>query len=173
MLLRVGAVPPLADRIGVYRPGTEPFFLPCPPDPPGGPGSAPVGVAGDVPIVGDWDGDGWRTIGVYRPGTSTFLLSNDGLTVARTIRFCAAGDLPVVRRVCGKDGCVDAIGVYRPSTQTFHLSDSNTAPAANHVVPFGAPGDVPLIGEWTGDGVDKVGVYRPSTSTFYLKTTFP
>lgn len=28
--------------------------------------------------------------------------------------------------------------------------------------------DIPLAGDWNGDGVDTVGVYRPPNATFYL-----
>ncbi|MFI2714707.1 hypothetical protein ACH495_31780, partial [Micromonospora sp. NPDC018662] len=34
-----------------------------------------------------------------------------------------------------------------------------------------SPEDVPISGDWNGDGIDNVGVYRPSTSTFYLRDT--
>ena len=28
---------------------------------------------------------------------------------------------------------------------------------------FGAPGDVPFVGDFDGDGIDEVGLYRPSS----------
>ncbi len=28
--------------------------------------------------------------------------------------------------------------------------------------------DVPLIGDWNGNGFDEIGVYRPSTRTFHF-----
>ena len=33
---------------------------------------------------------------------------------------------------------------------------------------FGAPRDVPIVGDWTGDGKTKIGIYRPSKSEFVL-----
>ena len=33
---------------------------------------------------------------------------------------------------------------------------------------FGQPGDVPVVGDWNGDGVDDLGVYRGGT--WYLDT---
>jgi len=38
------------------------------------------------------------------------------------------------------------------------------------MVPFGASGDVPVVGRWTGSATTYIGVYRPSTSIFYLGT---
>jgi hypothetical protein len=37
--------------------------------------SIPWGVAGDVPVPGDYDGDGKTDVAVYRPPTGTWLLS--------------------------------------------------------------------------------------------------
>ena len=33
---------------------------------------------------------------------------------------------------------------------------------------FGEPGDLPIIGDWIGDGIAHLGVYRPSTHAFIL-----
>ncbi len=38
------------------------------------------------------------------------------------------------------------------------------------MAPFGASGDVPVVGRWTGSATTYIGVYRPSTSIFYLGT---
>jgi len=37
-------------------------------------------------------------------------------------------------------------------------------------IPFGAPGDLPVVGRWTGSPTTYIGLYRPRTSTFYLRT---
>src|SRR5262245_39928111 len=62
-------------------------------------------------------------------------------------------------------------GVYRPSTSTFLLhrspDDSKTVGDSIVAVPFGAQGDMPLAGDWHGNGIASVGVYRPGNSTFY------
>jgi sugar lactone lactonase YvrE len=67
-------------------------------------------------------------------------------------------------------GKSDTIGVYRPSTQTFLLRNSNTAGAAyiTATVALAQSTDLPITGDWNGDGIDTPGLYRPSTSTFYL-----
>jgi hypothetical protein len=45
-----------------------------------------------------------------------------------------------------------------------------SAPVQVMMIPFGAPGDVPVVGRWTGNATTYIGVYRPSASTFYLRT---
>ncbi len=157
------------DKPAVYRPSTNTFFDRCTNESSSTVFSSPFGTTNDLPVAGDWNGNGFSSIGVYRPSTNTFFLSNDFSTVAIVTPLGAPGDLPVVRDFFGGS----LIGVYRPSTNTFFLSNRNTPPMTITVIPFGAPGDIPLIGDWTGSGILKVGVYRPSTNTFFLKTTFP
>lgn len=75
------------------------------------------GLASDIPLIGDWTGDGVRKIGIYRQG-SWFLDSNgngvsDGCTV---------------------DACLGPFG--------------------------GLNGDIPVVGDWNGDGRAKPGIYR-------------
>ncbi len=77
------------------------------------------GVAGDIPIVGDWNGDRLDDIGVIRSesGGLTWYLDSNGVrgwqSTDTIIRFGTAGDLPVVADWDGNG--TDNIGVYRPT----------------------------------------------------------
>src|SRR5437764_15114474 len=54
------------------------------------------GGPGDVPLVGDWDGNGIETVGVHR-GNAFFLRnSNSSGTADATFTFGDAGDIPLV-----------------------------------------------------------------------------
>jgi hypothetical protein len=65
---------------------------------------------------------------------------------------------------------VTGLGTVAPSTGTWYLRNeaSAGAPDAGQLA-FGAPGWVPVVGDWTGSGHDGVGVVDPSTSTWYLR----
>jgi subtilisin-like proprotein convertase family protein len=65
----------------------------------------------------------------------------------------------------------DTIGIFDPSTATFYLRNELSPGAADAAAPFrfGAPGWVPLAGDWTGTGHTGIGVFDPSTATFYLR----
>jgi hypothetical protein len=69
-------------------------------------------------------------------------------------------------------GTILSVRIYRPSNRTSHLRNSNTAGSAD-IPPFtyGAPGDIPIVGDWNGDGIDTVGIYRPSNGKFYLRNS--
>jgi hypothetical protein len=73
----------------------------------------------DHPIVGDWNGDGVKTIGVSRP-TST-------------------------------------------NKWEWLLRNANSGGSANIDVTYGSRGleDVPVVGDWNGDGKETIGVARP------------
>jgi hypothetical protein len=133
------------------------------------------GLATDLPIIGDWDGDGLDNIGVYRPSTLRFYLDmngNDVWDAADRVAgpYGASGDLPIAGDWNG-DGR-DEIGVYRPSNSFFYLDfdDSGSWTAADlKRGTFGKRNnDLPIIGDWDGDGIDDIGVYRPPYSYFYF-----
>jgi len=44
------------------------------------------------------------------------------------------------------------------------MNGNHEMDAHDAVFALGGPGDLPVAGDWTGDGVDKPGVYRPGTT---------
>jgi hypothetical protein len=161
------------DTIGLFRSTGNLFFLRNS-NTPGLPDIiVAFGAPGDLPIVGDWDGDGTTTIGLYRPSTSTFFLRNTNTAgfpdVIVSFGDGPGGDLPIVGDWDG-DGDT-TIGVYRPSTSTFYLRNSNTLGFPDLSIPFGASGDMPLVGDWDGDGDTTIGVFRPANNSFFLRNS--
>lgn len=137
------------------------------------------GNAGDLPISGDWDGDGEDTLGIYRQGV--FHLRNSNTTGPADLAFRiggspggvligSPGDLPIAGDWNG-DG-VDNVGVYRQSTGVFYLRNSNTNGFSDFILVFGSPGDLPIVGDWNGDGITKLGVFRQSNGIIYLRNSY-
>jgi hypothetical protein len=179
--------------IGVFRPAGSPYnrttsdqWLLRNLELPGNPDIVfYYGAAGDLPVVGHWAGPGQTTIGVYRPpGTAynrttsgEWLLRNSNTPGNPDIAFYygAAGDLPVVGDWTGIGQTT--IGIYRPPGTRYNrtnqgqwlLRNSNTPGKPNTVIYYGAAGDVPVVGDWTGIGQTTIGVYRPA-GTLYNKT---
>jgi hypothetical protein len=137
-------------------------------------GPTPKGL---VPIAGDWTGKGFDSIGAYRDSPSPiFCLRNSNEPGAADLEFAYGnwGDIPLVGNWRQKG--FDCIGVYRKSEHKFYLRYSNTSGNADQVIQWGRgdgalalPGDLPLVGDWTGKGFDSLGVYHPKTRTFYLR----
>ena len=155
------------DIVSVYRPSNATFYLKKANETGFADAAITYGIPGDLPITGDWDGDGIDTIGVYRDGVFYLRNSNTSGYADVVVPFGIQGDVPVAGDWDG-DG-IDTIGVYRGGV--FYLRNSNTSGFADLAFAYGLPGDVPIAGDWTGKGSDSVGLFRPSEANFYLKNT--
>ncbi|HYI12644.1 MAG TPA: SBBP repeat-containing protein [Thermoanaerobaculia bacterium] len=131
----------------------------------------PFGRPGDLPVVGDWDGDGVTDAGVFRQDPGEFVLRLGSGAVV-TIIAGNLGELPLAGDWDG-DG-FDTLGLYRPAGrdgQAFFLTNTHVedsiSPDFDIFVPGGQLGDLPLGGDWDGDGLDTVAFFRPSTTTFF------
>jgi hypothetical protein len=128
------------------------------------------GQAGDLPVSGDWNGDGKDDVGVFRPGTvGKFLMRQPiklspliGSTIILTLtaNLGTTGDLPVAGDWDG-DG-TETPGVFRPSDPgEFFLSNSTTSGTVDVNFIFGSTGNLPMAGDWLGLGRDGIGVFLP------------
>jgi len=138
------------------------------------------GWSADIPVVGDWNGDGRTKIGIYRrvKSNSFWYLDVNGNGV---FDGCGAGqdrcygpfpalpgDVPVVGDWNG-DG-ISKIGIYRFENRYvteggFWYMGEGTGSIdftpGSAVGPFGSlAGDTPVVGDWDGGGRDKIGIYR-------------
>lgn len=139
----------------------------------------------DIPLVGDWDGDGKDDIGGYDPTDCCFYLykldtetsSAKPFAEKQVIQYGNKGDIPLIGDWDG-DG-KDEIGVFRqlyPNTNTnsFFLDKGLSGGQSDYgPYQFGNVGDIPIVGDWNGDGKDEIGVYRPSSSSFYKDVNIP
>lgn len=68
-------------------------------------------------------------------------------------------------------GGLDSVSLYDSATGNFFISNKNAAGSAEFVYGFGAPGLVPISGDWNADGKSTNGVYDPASGAFFLKNT--
>jgi len=125
--------------------------------------------AGNRPIVGDFDRDGFvDDVAVYRPdSTWHYDYNHNGSTNEHHGPWGWAGDLPIAGDF-NRDGFVDDVAVFRPSTGVWYYDfhhDGNTDATSG---PWGWPGDLPMAGDFDRDGFwDDVAVFRPATQEGY------
>lgn len=130
------------------------------------------GRTGDFPVMGDWDGNGSKTVGIVRG--STWYLRNTNSAGAPDITFVFGGpqdfpiagdwngdgrDTPGVVR-CTKTPCDTPVWLVRNSLRTGRTST---------VVPFGVDG-YPVVGDWDGDGDDTPAVVDEAMVWGYSNT---
>jgi hypothetical protein len=139
------------------------------------------GRSGDLPVMGDWDGDGHDTVGVVRftgpaggPFTYTWFLRNSNSGGPATVppfvfgdvRFVAVdqlGTIPVVGDWNDDGTDTPGLMLYDPDVDggiQWRLKNSSAAGPADIVINYGRGRDIPVVGDWDGNGSDTVGVRR-------------
>ncbi len=132
------------------------------------------GQPGDLPVAGNWDGGAKSQIGVFRPGTGEWFLDRngnrqwDGCVADGCHAFGQTGDLPVAGDWIG--GGFAQIGVFRNGSWYLDANGNGQWDGCEvdhcYIDSFGWPGDLPVVGDWNGDGKTKVGVFR--NGSWYL-----
>ena len=129
------------------------------------------GDPGDVPGMGDWDGNGTDTPGVVRNGV--WHLRNSNSTGIGEISFAYGnpGDFPVVGDWDGNG--TDTPGVVRgPSIEGYEWFLRNSNSTGTGIFPgftVLAAGTTFLAGDWDGDRIASAGVFDDRTAGWAMR----
>jgi len=141
-----------------------------------------LGNPGDIPLAGDFNGDGCDSLSVYRPAEQRFYIADklpppiplnqplQAFNADRTYIFGVAGDKPFVGDFNG-DG-IETVGLHRESTGLIYYLNTHPtgSPPADVQYVYGDPGDRLVAGDWVVvDGKWSPALYRSSNATFYFR----
>ncbi len=136
------------------------------------------GQAGDIPIMGDWNGDGTHTVGVVRRNQWFLRDENTSGPPQYDFFFGEEGDTPVVGD-WNANG-ITGIGMRKQGTGNWRLRDTPSAGPADRAFRWGRATDSPVTGDWNGNGRTGIGLVRrnhraidPSTVWYLRETATP
>ncbi len=123
----------------------------------------PFGQTGDIPVNGDYDGDGRSDTSVYRPANGAWYRLNSSNGAFNAVQFGIAEDKPVVGDY-DADGIFD-LAVFRPSSGIWYLLKSTEGFGSAQ---FGVASDLPVPADYDGDQFTDIAVFRPSEGNWYV-----
>ena len=121
----------------------------------------------DVPVVGDWDGNGTTTIGVRRGSTWLLRNSNSPGGVDTAFDWGWPTDAPVVGDWDGNS--TSTIGVFRSGTWFLRNALGDGPISLNFG--WGGSGQIPLVGDWDGDAKHTTTVGIRAGDRFYQRNS--
>ena len=121
-----------------------------------------TGTEDEIPVTGDWNGNGIRSIGTFEAGRWNLDINGDGRFTSEDVevRFGTAGDIPLVGDFDGNG--VEEIAIYRAGTWMIDSNGNNELDATDRTFQLGTAADTPVVGDWDGDGIDEPALYRES-----------
>jgi len=130
-----------------------------------GPFQIYFGATTDVPVPGDYDGDGKTDAAIFRPSTGLWYGPRTGAAqIVIQMILGQSGDIPVPGDYDG-DGKTDP-AIWRPSIGLFFVvkSGGGTLNAT-----LGQSGDVPVVRDYDGDGKTDVAIWQPATGAWQAR----
>ena len=108
------------------------------------------------------------TLGACQPNGTAPVTSSTGIPAG-----CSGGATPATSQSCTYTAPPPAIsaqiGVFRNGTWYMDTNQNMMwDQGVDAVISFGMAGDIPVVGDWNGNGIKKIGVFR--NGTWYLDT---
>ncbi len=126
-----------------------------------------LGRPNEIPVYGDWSGDGITKVGLYIDGTWLLDYNGngfwDGPVIDKLIYFGGPGYEPLVGDWNGSGS--SKIAVHQNGTWLIDYNGNFAwdGPATDKLIYFGGPGYSAVLGDWNASGTTKIGVHQTGT----------
>ena len=127
------------------------------------------GQSTDIPVVGDYDGDGRADPAIRRPTDKSWhvLMSSSGYeTGISTVWAGQSTDIPVIGDFDG-DGCND-LAVRRPTDGTWQVLQSTSEFNESYSQSWGNSADVPVVADFNGNGRTDFATWCPADGSWHV-----
>jgi hypothetical protein len=126
----------------------------------------------DTPVAADFSGDGLADFGLFSLKDAIWYLTYTGSEGGNEIQFGLEDDLPVAGDYDG-DGMAD-VAVWRPDDDSegngcWYVLYSESEYENYDAIPWGVSDDIPVPGDYDGDGKIDVAIWRPSTGIWHIR----
>ncbi|MEP7054726.1 MAG: hypothetical protein ABI912_05705 [Actinomycetota bacterium] len=131
------------------------------------------GQAGDIPVMGDWNGDGTKTVGVVRGRIWYIRNSNSAGRSSRVFSFGRIGDVPLAGDWDGNGTDTPAVArcttVVGCSRRVWYARNTLATGPATSVLSFGGVGK-PIVADWDNLGGDTPGLVDANSNWTYTNS---
>ncbi|MBX3243370.1 MAG: VCBS repeat-containing protein [Acidobacteria bacterium] len=159
-----------AADVSFYRPDTGVWYSRSFSEP-GAFRAVRIGSSADIPVPGDYDGDGYVDEAVWQSADGIWLInrSSDGKRSSINSLKTSKEAVPVPGDYDG-DGTTD-IAVWEPATGEWKILLSSKSGKGSRplVLNFGRKGDVPVQEDYDGDGKTDIAYFRPSENRWHIR----
>ncbi len=135
-----------------------------------------LNAAGSALVYSTYLGGNGQDIGygiAVDSSRSVYVTGNTASTNFPTMNPFQAANAGGIEAFVARLGASVTVGLYNSATATFFLRNSNSAGVADITFNYGPAGIgmIPLVGDWTGQGIKTIGLYNPATATFFLRNS--
>ncbi len=148
--------------LAVWRPSTGAWII-FDGDSTEPPPAATLGQSGDIPVIGDFDGDDKTDFVVFRPSEGRTYVIRSADSTSYSVQIGTSGDVPVAADHDG-DGKTDVV-LWTASNQDWKVVESSTSAFTNTIF-AGSIDDKPVPCDFDGDEKADIAYWRNSDSSF-------